>query len=503
MNTSVNNGVGFYGKLPILGDFVSRRLPMEFITPWDSWLQSAIAASREEIGSEWLSRYLTSPIWRFLLSPGVCGDKAVAGIIMPSVDKVGRYYPLTVALVFEQSPTLPFLFTEANVWFEQLEDVALTGLEGNIDITSFDQLVQSIPIISLPLHGCAEQQSDVEKKSFYTRMEFGHTANAFIGLNAQLLASFIPGYSLWSNAGAEHVQAALLAYEGLPPIGSFSTFLKGTVNNTGHSVDPEDAIFMTTEPITIAPEQPSLSDILGTDATLIERHWQSWAVTDTGKRRQHNEDALLNRPEAGLWVVADGMGGHTAGDVASQLIVDTLQSLPPAQSLENYVKAVESSLQQVNTALRQLRVNKYNNHLVGSTVVVLVCEEHRCAFLWVGDSRLYRFRDNQLQQLTQDHCVADDYDPPEGAVKKNNNITRAVGAYEELELDIEITEMREGDIFLLCSDGLDKEISFKDIERVMQTYEPQDIANTLVNETLVRGARDNVTVVVVAIESNL
>ncbi len=90
----LNTIVGFYGKLPVVGDFVSRRLPNEFIKPWDGWLQSAIAASREELGDEWLNSYLTSPIWRFLLSPGVCGNKAVAGIMMPSVDRVGRYYPL-------------------------------------------------------------------------------------------------------------------------------------------------------------------------------------------------------------------------------------------------------------------------------------------------------------------------------------------------------------------------------------------------------------------------
>ena len=90
--------VGFYGKLPMVGDFVSRRLPNDFISSWDSWLQSAIAASREELGDDWLKNYLTSPIWRFLLSPGLCGNQAVAGIMMPSVDRVGRYYPLTVAV---------------------------------------------------------------------------------------------------------------------------------------------------------------------------------------------------------------------------------------------------------------------------------------------------------------------------------------------------------------------------------------------------------------------
>lgn len=103
---------GFYGKLPALGDFVSRRLPRQFIEPWDQWLQSAIAASREQLGSDWLDVYLTSPIWRFGLGAGVCGTGAWAGVLMPSVDKVGRYYPLTLAVPVPEAQSLPFLFRQ-------------------------------------------------------------------------------------------------------------------------------------------------------------------------------------------------------------------------------------------------------------------------------------------------------------------------------------------------------------------------------------------------------
>lgn len=499
----MNASVGFYGKLPVIGDFVSRRLPNDFINPWDNWLQSAISASRESLGDEWLNSYLTSPIWRFLLSEGVCGDKAVAGIVMPSVDRVGRYYPLTIAVVFEQSPSLPFLFTAGNAWFEQLEDVALTGLEGNLDINAFDQLIQTIPIFSLPTNSSSDQPFSVEKKSFYTSMEnFGRTADAFVGLNAKLLASFMPGYSLWSNEGSEHVQAALLACEGLPPISSFAGFLNDRIN----PVDPIIECDVIINPLVNHPmtksEQPSLSSILSSDKpSLPESCWRSWAITHTGKRRKHNEDSLLNRPEAGLWVVADGMGGHKAGDVASQLIVNTLKSLPPTEPLEDYVKAVELYLQNVNTQLRQLAAKEYGNQLVGSTVIALVCQSQQCAFLWAGDSRLYRLRNNKLQQLTQDHCGSEEQNSSFWSVKSNNIITRAIGAADYLELDAEMLDVLEGDVFLLCSDGLDKEMSFKEIEHIMQTKAHSDIANTLIDETLARGARDNVTVIVVTKES--
>ena len=491
----------------MVGDFVSRRLPNEFITPWDSWLQSAIATSREELGDDWLNSYLTSPIWRFLLSPGLCGSQAVAGIIMPSVDRVGRYYPLTVAVLFEQSSQLPFLFTLGNAWFEQLEDAALTGLEGSLDLDAFDQLIQTIPLFCMPNSLFSCQQASPEKKTFYMAMENAeHMADAFVGLNANLLASFMPGYSLWTNAGSEQVQPALLACQGLPPIGSFSNFLKGEGRPDSEVVcmlpanNPELVVTIQD----VEQEHPSLSSILASDKpSLTKPCWRSWAVTDTGKRRQHNEDSLLDRPEAGLWVVADGMGGHKAGDIASQLIVNSLKNLAPIKPLEDYIKEVESCLQNVNSQLRQLASKEYSNHLVGSTVVGLICEAQWCAFLWAGDSRLYRFRNNQLQQLTQDHCATVDESSYGWSVKNSNTITRAIGADDLLDLDIEIIEVLKGDIFLLSSDGLDKEMAFKEVEHIMQTSECQDMANTLINEALARGARDNVTVIVVTAETVL
>jgi type VI secretion system protein ImpM len=506
----VNTITGFYGKLPIIGDFVSRRLPNEFITPWDSWLQAALAASREELGKTWLNSYLTSPIWRFLLSAGVCGDKAVAGIVMPSVDRVGRYFPLTVAVVFEQSPDLPFLFTEGNVWFEQLEDAALTGLEGNMDINTFDQLIQSIPMFSLPNTTPVTQESGAEKKYFYSAMEnSGQIGNAFVGLNTKLLSGFMSGYSLWTNEGSQHVQAALLACEGLPPISRFSDFLTDRLNNKGYFTPSELVLELPSNNLnstectnTSNQEQPSLSSILASNKPLpTEPCWHSWAITNTGKRRKHNEDSLLDRPEVGLWVVADGMGGHKAGDVASQLIVNTLKDLLLKEPLESYIDEVANCLQNVNFQLRQLAAKEYDNHLVGSTVVALLCDTQRCAFLWAGDSRLYRLRDHKLQQLTQDHCADNEANASAWSVKSSNIITRAIGADDRLELDVEVTEVLEGDIFLLSSDGLDKEMSFNEIEHIMQTNAHSDIASTLINETLARGARDNVTVIVVTKES--
>ncbi len=105
---------GFYGKFPVLGDFVSRRLPNVFIQTLDGWLQAAVSASREAIGAGWENSYLASPIWRFVFSPEICDKNCWAGILMPSVDKVGRYFPLTVSMFISENTPTPM--TSSDTW---------------------------------------------------------------------------------------------------------------------------------------------------------------------------------------------------------------------------------------------------------------------------------------------------------------------------------------------------------------------------------------------------
>jgi type VI secretion system protein ImpM len=463
----LNPAIGFYGKLPMQSEMLSENLPAEFITPWQDWLQTALTDSHENLGLDWLNSYLTAPIWRFILSAGLCGDSAWAGILLPSVDKVGHYFPLTVVAPFEQSQSLPHLFTLGNHWFEQLEAMALSGLEDKIDLPQFVQLLEAVPVFPLSekvqynnqthLHDCVDQKS-----TQFRMQNMNQVSEAFVGMNACLQDSFLSSYSLWVTSSPRYLQSALSVFEGLPPAQSFSAFINSNSTrpkNTSH--------------------KPC-------------KKWESWAVTDIGKRRQHNEDAYLAKPELCLWAVADGMGGHKAGDVASQLIVSSLKKISLEAPLEARIHAVKHCLQLVNSELRQFAREQYEHHIVGSTVVVLVCEEDYCAVLWAGDSRLYRLRNKMLQQLTQDHSA--DYGK---GIKNSNLITKAIGATESLDVDCHLFDVQEGDLFLLCSDGLDKELGFTEIEQVMKTSKPQDIADTLMTMALNKGARDNVTVVVV------
>jgi serine/threonine protein phosphatase PrpC len=235
-------------------------------------------------------------------------------------------------------------------------------------------------------------------------------------------------------------------------------------------------------------------------------HWSSSSRTDVGMVRQHNEDACLDRPEAGLWAVADGMGGHSAGDVASAMIVQRLQALDPAQPLSRLVDQAEEILAAVNAELRQLAANR-EAATIGSTVVALIAHDAHAVCLWAGDSRAYRLRDGVLEQVTQDHAlVADLVDrgvlSAEQAANhpQSNLVTRAVGAGDTLKLDLEIMRLRPGDRFILCSDGLDKELRHEEIRELLARGDGAGAANALVELALSRGSRDNVTVVAVQID---
>lgn len=237
-------------------------------------------------------------------------------------------------------------------------------------------------------------------------------------------------------------------------------------------------------------------------------HWISAHRTSTGKVRSVNEDACLDWPEHGIWVVADGMGGHTAGDLASRMIVDTLKGMAATESLGQLVGEVKTNLQQVNQRLIT-EGQRRGGKIIGSTIVALLAKGPACAYLWAGDSRIYLYRRGTLRQLSRDHSQIEELIEQgliSSAEAENNPIanliTRAVGADDGLELDTEIFEPMHQDLFLLCSDGLNKEISDEEIAGLLGRYRLNQAIDELMTLALDRGARDNVTIVLVQVLSS-
>ncbi len=245
-------------------------------------------------------------------------------------------------------------------------------------------------------------------------------------------------------------------------------------------------------------------------------------LTDPGKMRRNNEDSYAIVPEIGLAVVADGMGGHLAGEVASGIAVDLVTrnlteifaTLPAAKKSpqkdfeadSTEVSSVRDAIRLANSAIFETSTTRPECAGMGSTIVVAVFYTNKICVAHVGDSRLYRFRNDALEQITEDHSMVQELlsrgfiTAEEARVSSNKNVvTRALGVDAEVQPDISEQTLKEGDVYLLCSDGLTDVLSDAEIKQLLMKYRADldSAIQHLVAEANIKGGPDNVSVVLV------
>ncbi|MDR6871063.1 protein phosphatase [Bosea sp. BE125] len=234
--------------------------------------------------------------------------------------------------------------------------------------------------------------------------------------------------------------------------------------------------------------------------------FETGATTDVGKVRSENEDSYIVHADAGLWCVADGMGGYEAGKLASSSVVEALRTIGQAASAADLLARFQDRVLQANIGLRKAGEER-GLATFGTTVVALLIYERFFACCWAGDSRTYRVRQGQLSQISRDHTEVQDLVDqgqltPEEAKRwpGRNIITRAIGVSDLPDLDLIQGVVEDRDVFVLCSDGLTGHVSDAEILAGVAGRAPQAACDHLVELTLARGASDNVTVIVVACE---
>jgi protein phosphatase/serine/threonine-protein phosphatase Stp1 len=234
-------------------------------------------------------------------------------------------------------------------------------------------------------------------------------------------------------------------------------------------------------------------------------HLRSWATSHPGMKRKHNEDTYVDRPDLGLWAVADGAGGHHAGEVASGMIRESLEAIPPGLSASELLAEVRNRIETTHDALRAEAERRGPDVIIASTVVVMLARNDFFACLWAGDSRAYLLRDGVLQQITRDHSLVQELVEsgvirPEEAEHhpRANVITRAVGAeLDDFLLDKVSGRIQVGDRFLLCSDGLCKTVPEHELASLLGEKGGPPPPDTLIAAALALNASDNVTAVMV------
>lgn len=238
----------------------------------------------------------------------------------------------------------------------------------------------------------------------------------------------------------------------------------------------------------------------------VDFAYDSYGATDIGLRRNFNEDRYAMKPDKGVWLVADGMGGHAGGDFASQAVVDDLPEFEGALTLGDLETRFHDGLAEAH--VRMLRVAKaLNMSPIATTVVGLLIYQDEFATIWSGDSRLYQMRQGVLSPVTRDHSEARELvdagvlTPDQARTwHRRNIVTRALGVYDHLSSETAYGEVKEGDVFLLCTDGLTEHNTDQDLQDILkETETAQEAVERMVKQTLDRGAVDNVTAIVVRV----
>jgi type VI secretion system protein ImpM len=224
---------GWYGKIPTLGDFVSRRLPHHFVSAWDAWLQAAMTASREELGENWLDVYLTSPIWRFALMPGACTPEAWAGVLLPSVDKVGRYFPLTFALQLDPRTAV----FSADPWYSALEEVAFSTLSTDCSAEDVEHGLANLAVPAALPHDAGAQSlatwwySEPDPMSSIEIMLNGSIPSLITQTAQRAWVAAGYGRSMWWAASEQTGGKRLHCFLGLPPAIEFTSFMRAACSS--------------------------------------------------------------------------------------------------------------------------------------------------------------------------------------------------------------------------------------------------------------------------------
>jgi type VI secretion system protein ImpM len=451
--------IGFFGKLPCNGDFIQRRMPEGFVDGWDPWLQACIHASRQALGEEWLDVYLSSPIWRFVLTESVCGSGAYAGVLAPSVDRVGRYFPLTVVtqIDVEDSP-LDFAI-QNNVWFSAVESLFLHSMEEpQLDIERFDAELEASAV---HLGGASGEDTRALKALFvagaatalgglrapiYSAAELQLSITAFA--YRELHARFRP-VTLWWSEGSQASAPSWLTMRGLPLAEQFAALLNGRWAQYGW----QDLGSVAMAPSALAPVRPSggqpTAPADAPAATPRRATFPQGQLTAI----ESNHAAFIDRADIGVWgVAAAGTADHDP--TAVRLVADVLQRLSPEGSLTALVEAVRRALSEVHAELRRLARRDVQRIESLAHAIILVVAESESAVVIAGETQRIRVRERQLEWLSARHATA-------GAAGDSGSLldlfdtsapaSEALGAAEFRDVELCYEAALPGDCWILCA----------------------------------------------------
>ena len=440
------DAIGFFGKLPTHGDFVSAALGLRLQGELDQWIMGGLVALESALETKWQRRFHATSAWRFVIGSGIWAPGAVAGVLLPSRDRVGRSFPLVIAAQLQKFSGQLRDLCEDDSWFAAAEALAETSEKPDFDMRRF---VEGIKRLRLPF-------ADI-------RSATPPSAAA---------SEAAPPASLWWRINPGTRRGRGFRTTAAP---TAEDFVKLVTLENGEGPPP--------------PAQPALA-VAAKPVPISQAHWtiERSHASHPGTRLSLNADALLVSDKPSIFAVADGVGDGIGAIEAARIATQILAGIPEREELQTLVQDVKSKLSHAHAILRAKGTAGEREPPVAS-IVVAAMAEGRLAAIWAGDTRCYLLRDGMMRLLTRDHID----------IGLRRTLGRGLGLKEQFAADIVNDELQRGDRLLLATGPLSRSLTDRVIAETLIDTPLEQVADALIQEALIANCRDNVSAIVVGV----
>ncbi|KQO77685.1 type VI secretion system-associated protein TagF [Rhizobium sp. Leaf262] len=453
--------IGFYGKIPSHGDFVSEGMDRDLIGALDGWIRSGLHACADVFAERWTAVFTTSPPLRFIIERGIWGRSAYVGVLLPSKDRVGRKYPLVVLaqlVDFRQHPRTLYL---DDTWFMAAEALAETSMTTDFDMGRF---TTSIKRLRMP-----KPRGDDEETSFST-------------------PSAHPS-SLWWYIDTDTRRPRGMKFEGKPAAADFvrlfkekSTADEDNAQKAGTRTVPKPTEVKATPVVAESPPEPPQPRREKADQSSLVYSY----ATHPGTRLTVNADALFVSKTPALFAIADGIGDAGNAVEAARLTTNALTDIADSDNPDFITQDVKGKLGTVNSLLLSRQLSAEPSRPMASVVVASFVGS-QLTIMWSGDARAYLLRDGTMHSLSRDHVI----------VGMKKQLAQCVGQSQQFRPSTLLENWGRHDRLLLCSFPLMQALKERVVAEILQDTSVPDCANALMQEALIENVRENISAIVI------
>jgi type VI secretion system protein ImpM len=449
---------GYFGKIPSKGDFVSRRLDRNVRAQFDQWLQSALQASREDLGGEWLELYLNAPIWRFYLEAQICGPYPVVGMMIPSVDKAGRYFPFLVAAQIPDFTLSSASISRTDEWLQSLEGLVLTVLDDDFDLDFFD-------------HRLAKAAFDIGQPDQATT----EGAAIFAPLAAALNNQASGPRSVWWTSGSDRRKAGISLYGGWPAASAVASFF------TDGSAPPnfDEAFERARQSGSSRHNNGMSSETARTTALSLA------ARSHRGTSAEQNIESFVFRLDNGLVSIADGTFGLSRGATISRFLLASMDSIQLPAEIDDALHLLQERLEDAKRALTERLDITVAGPALQAGTLSFVFRENRFGLLVQGNVHCILLRNDEVIELT------------------DTSLSKRSGSTLQLQFKSTSTtvtgELMPGDRFLLMTANIAEEVLNHENADSLGKQAVETLVDRIVDDTLINGAAGNLTLAALSV----